>query len=106
MKNEFGKVVFEHLLSYIDYTRKPSSFEGIKNIRQGLEFFFIDVIEGSKECLPVFTCEQLGIHSPGDFFNLPDPFEAVPQYFILEAEGEEFLVNTQGLNYCRNLIRI
>jgi hypothetical protein len=106
MKNDFGKVMFEHLLSYIDYTSKPSGFDGIRNIRQGLELFFFHVVEGAEECLPVYTCEQLGISSPGDFFKLPDPFEQVPQYFILDAEGERFLVNTNGLNYCREMVRL
>lgn len=83
--------LYSHPLRH-DYGRKCSEFSDAP---------VVIVRESDLAGLQRFTAEEIGV--------VDSPFDDIsnmPLVFILEFEGDEYVVNTEGFNYCRYIFKI
>ncbi len=98
---EFNKIITNTIIEQANFERKPASFKDVKtNLLEGFECFILELIE----TLPVFTFKQLGIKTPLDDIKTNEI--DFPKLFVLEGQGNRYLINTAGFKYCRYVILI
>jgi hypothetical protein len=92
----------ENLVKEFGFDRKPATFNEVTDTVQGEVNTLVDEILSG---LPRYNYSQLGIKNPLDYFK--ESFrDKLPMLFILEIKGNEYLINTEGFNYCRTVLFI
>jgi len=97
MKNNF-----ENLVKEFGFDRKPAGFNEVtETVQNEVNILINDMIS----VLPRYRASQLGIKKPLDYFK-KSFINKLPMLFILELNGKEYLINTEGFNYCRTVLFI
>lgn len=92
----------ENLVKEFGFDRKPQEFNKVtETIQNEVNYLIDEILSG----LPRYRASQLGIKKPLDYFKKSFK-DKLPILFILELKGNEYLINTEGFNYCRTVLFI
>ena len=80
---------------YHNFFRKPTSFSEVTETNIPA----VNIPVHLAQELGMFTTEELGIEGTFDSFKI-----ATPMVFIVSVNGKQYLINTEGYNYCRYVL--